>query len=168
MTSARKTVAPRNRAPSSRSRAAAVDTFREWLGREGLKYTQERAEIVEAFFELENHVEAEEFLRQVRDGGSRVSRATIYRTLDLLVQAGLARRVRLGTDHYHYEHILGRGQHEHMICVSCDRVIEWYDPELEWLILANLERHRFTAERYSLQVFGRCSECVEADAAERE
>lgn len=163
MSSARKPVQPQRRAPSPRSRAAAIDSFREWLGREGLKFTQERAEIVDAFFQLESHVEAEEFLTQVRAGGSSVSRATIYRTLDLLVQAGLARRVRLGTDHYHYEHILGRGQHEHMICLRCERVIEWYDPELEWLILANLERHRFTAQRYSLQVFGVCSDCAEAD-----
>lgn len=149
------------RVPPARSRAAAVDTFRAWLREQGLKCTQEREEIVEEFLRTDRHVEAEEFLLRMREAGSRVSRATIYRTLDLLVQAGLARKVRLGTDHYYFEHILGRSQHEHMICLQCDRIIEWYDADLEALIRENLERHRFVARRYSVQVFGVCAECAE-------
>lgn len=149
------------RVPPAASRQAAAEQFRDWLREQGLKLTQEREEIVQAFFRLDKHVEAEEFLLQMRESGSGVSRATIYRTLDLLVQAGLARKVRLGTDHYHFEHVLGRGQHEHMICLECERIIEWYDPELEALIHENVEEHRFVARRYSLQVFGLCADCVD-------
>lgn len=161
MTAAGNSASASPRVPPARSRAAAMDTFRSWLRGEGLKCTQEREEIAEEFLRTERHVEAEEFLLRMREAGSGVSRATIYRTLDLLVQAGIARKVRLGTDHYYFEHILGRGQHEHMICLECDRVIEWYDPELEALIRDNLERHRFTPRRYSVQVFGVCAECAE-------
>lgn len=146
--------------PATRSRAAAAERFRSWLGERRLKLTQEREEIVAAFLGLDRHLEAEELLLEMREAGSRVSRATIYRTLDLLVQAGLARKVRLGTDHYYYEHIFGRSQHEHMICLQCDRVIEWYDAALEKLIRENLDRHGFVARRYNVQVFGVCADCT--------
>lgn len=160
MSAASNTASASPRVPPARSRAAALDSFRTWLREQGLRCTQERQEIAAAFLRTDRHVEAEELLLRMREAGSAVSRATIYRTLDLLVQAGLGRKVRLGTDHYYFEHVLGRGQHEHMICLECDRVIEWYDPELADLIRENLERHRFVARRYSVQVFGVCAECA--------
>jgi len=141
------------------ARSVAADRFREFLRESGLKLTHEREEILQQFFRVGTHVEAEQMLAIMREAGSRVSRATIYRTLDLLVQSGMARRVRLGTDHYHYEHVLGRRQHEHMICLGCEKVIEWYDPELEGLLRRNLEQQGFTAARSSVQIFGYCRDC---------
>lgn len=141
------------------AREAAAERFRGFLRESGLKYTQEREQILHEFFAVDHHFEAEELLSRMRSRGGRVSRATIYRTLDLLVQAGLARKVRLGTDHYYFEHILGRRQHEHMICLGCERVIEWYDEELEEVLRRNLERHEFAAARYNVQVFGYCADC---------
>jgi len=148
--------------PSQGSGATALAEarFARFLRDNGLKLTQERVTILHTFLTVEGHVEAEELLERVRRDGSRVSRATVYRTLDLLVQTELARKVRLGTDHYYFERILGRRQHEHMICLDCGKVIEWFDADLDALVASNVQRHHFQAARYSLQVFGYCSACT--------
>ena len=75
------------------------------------------------------------------------------------MQAGLARRIRLGKDHSYYEHILGREAHEHMICLGCDRIIEWLDPELTQIVFKNCSEQNFSPTRHSLQVFGYCEAC---------
>ncbi len=147
--------------PASRpSLEIALERFREFLRDNGLKFTHEREQILGSLLELDQHVDADELLVRMRRSGSKVSRATIYRTLDLLVQAGLARKVRLGGEHHHFEHIFGRRQHEHMICVQCGRIIEWYDPALARVIDDNLREQGFVASRWSVQVIGRCSDCA--------
>ncbi len=145
---------------SGGTRDLEAERFARFLRENGLKLTQERRAILDAFLLLDEAVEAEVLLDRLRQSGARVSRATIYRTLDLLVQTGLARKVRLGTDHYYFERIMGRRQHEHMICLGCGKVIEWFDKELEGLVSANVEHHRFEAARYSVQVFGYCCACA--------
>lgn len=145
----------------SSSVAGALRSFHEHLAGDGLKFTDERRAIATALFESDAHLEAEELLARLRSAGSRVSRATVYRTLDLLVGAGLARKVRLGTDHNFFEHILGRRQHEHMVCIGCGQVIEWFDPQLARLVERNTHEQGFVATRYTVQVFGRCAECAD-------
>ena len=148
-----------------RSRHLAAERFKDYLHSNHLKFTQEREAILREFYSIHEHIEADELLYRLRASRVGVSRATVYRTLDLLVQAGLARRVRLGKDRYHYEHILGREKHEHMICVNCERVIEWYDPELSRILVKNFNDQGFSPTRLSLQVFGYCLECVSSRAA---
>ncbi len=155
----------RGRAGRSSAVQTAVDAFRDYLGQQGLRFTHEREEVLSEFLQLDTHVEAEELLLRLRAAGSAVSRATIYRTLDLLVQAGLGRKVRLGTDHYYYEHVLGARQHEHMICVGCGKIIEWFDRQLDEVLERNLERQRFVATRYTVQVFGYCYDCAPREAS---
>jgi Fur family ferric uptake transcriptional regulator len=140
--------------------AGALQSFGQYLAERGLKFTGERRAIATALFENDTHLEAEELHLRLRAAGSRVSRATVYRTLDLLVGAGLARKIRLGTDHNFFEHILGRRQHEHMVCIACGQVIEWFDPQLADLVARNTEEQGFDAARYTVQVFGRCADCV--------
>ena len=152
------------RAEFSSATQTAVDTFRDYLGEQGLRFTHAREVVLSEFLRLDTHVEAEELLLRLRATGSTVSRATIYRTLELLVQAGLGRKVRLGTDHYYYEHALGARQHEHMICVDCGKIIEWFDRQLDEVLARNLERQRFVATRYTVQVFGYCGDCAPHDA----
>ena len=149
---------------ASTSVAGALRSFGQHLAADGLKFTGERRAIATALFESDAHLEAEELLLRLRHSGSRVSRATVYRTLDLLVGAGLARKVRLGTDHNFFEHILGRRQHEHMVCVGCGQVIEWFDPQLARLVERNTQEQGFAAARYTVQVFGRCADCAEPES----
>ncbi len=153
-------VSPAN---ASSSVAGALRSFSQHLANDGLRFTGERRTIATALFESDSHLEAEELLLRLRHAGSRVSRATVYRTLDLLVGAGLARKVRLGTDHNFFEHILGRRQHEHMVCIGCGQVIEWFDPQLARLVERNTKEQGFVAARYTVQVFGRCADCADSD-----
>lgn len=141
---------------------SALSSFREYLVGEGLKFTGERRAIAEVLFESDSHLEAEELLLRLKSADANVSRATVYRTLDLLVEAGLARKVRLGTDHNFFEHILGRRQHEHMVCIGCGNVIEWFDPELAQLVERNTKEQGFQPARYTVQVFGRCADCAQS------
>jgi Fur family ferric uptake transcriptional regulator len=156
--------APVTPTSGSSSVAGALRSFRQHLAEAGLKFTGERRAIATSLFESDAHLEAEELLLRLRGSGSRVSRATVYRTLDLLVGAGLARKVRLGTDHNFFEHILGRRQHEHMVCIGCGQVTEWFDPKLARLVERNTKEQGFVAARYTVQVFGRCADCAQADS----
>lgn len=146
----------------SRTVASALRSFREHLAGHGLKFTAERRAIATALFQTDSHLEADELLARLSAGGSTVSRATVYRTLDLLVGAGLARKVRLGTDHNYFEHILGRRQHEHMVCIACGQVIEWFDADVARLVERNASQRGFETARYTVQVFGRCADCAGA------
>ena len=111
-------------AAEKRSRKLAEERFERYLRDHDLKLTRERRAILREFYRIHKHIKADELLFHLRRAGVSVSRATIYQTLELLVQAGLARRIRLGKDHSYFEHILGREAHEHMICLGCDRIIE--------------------------------------------
>ncbi len=154
--------APASSSSAGNSVDGALRSFREYLSQEGLKFTGERRAIAMVLFESTAHLEAEELLHRLKGSGATVSRATVYRTLDLLVAAGLARKVRLGTDHNFFEHILGRRQHEHMVCIGCGSVIEWFDPELASLVERNTREQGFEPARYTVQVFGRCADCVQS------
>lgn len=143
-----------------RSRRMAEDRFAAYLQDHGLKLTAERQAILQEFYRIHEHIDADELLFSLRRNGVGVSRATIYRTLDLMVQAGLARRITFGKDHAYYEHILGREAHEHMVCLGCDRIIEWLDPDLLDVVRRNCQEHEFAPARHSLQVFGYCKDCA--------
>ena len=153
--------AARDNGPRPTGVNSALERFREYLAEQGLRFTTEREAIAKALFENNAHFEAEELLARMRSDGSRVSRATVYRTLDLLVTAGLARKVRLGAEHNYFEHILGRRQHEHMVCIQCGEVIEWFDADLEGVLSRNAERYGFVPARYTVQIFGHCASCAD-------
>ena len=148
-------------------RRLAGSRFATFLRDNGLKLTVERQAILAEFYRVRSHIEVEELLLRLRQAGSRVSRATIYRTLELIVQAGLARRVRLGTEQYYYERVLARRQHEHMICLHCGGVTEWFDPDLAELLQRNVREHRFWLARQSVQLYGYCDACAGTSEAQR-
>jgi len=133
--------------------------FIQYLRDNNLKVTKERLMLLEELFNSSGHLDADSLLFQLRNKGRKVSRATIYRTLDLLVQCGLARKSRLGREHYVYERVTPGKRHDHMVCTGCGTIIEFYDPELEErqreVCLANGFRPTF----YSIQIQGLCSEC---------
>src|SRR3954454_18373385 len=111
--------------------ASAVVRFQDFLASNALKLTSERESLVREIFATHYHFEADELLFKMKQKSVKISRATVYRTLELLVKSGLVRRVHLGEDHYHYEHVAGNSHHDHLICTACGSVIEFNDPELE-------------------------------------
>lgn len=137
----------------------ALDSFTEFLKRQSLKMTRERRLILREILSSDSHLEAEDLLINFRKRGERVSRATIYRTFDLLLKAGLIVKSDFGQSHYHYERRFGRSHHDHLICSNCGTVIEFNDPALEELQKKVCDKHKFSMTNHTLQIFGFCSKC---------
>ena len=133
--------------------------FQDFLQQQGLKLTSERTALVREIFSTHYHFEADELLFKMKEKSVKISRATVYRTLELLVKSGLVRRVHLGEDHYHYEHVSGNSHHDHLICTTCGGVIEFHDEELERLQIAICEKKKFTPTFHNLQILGVCDSC---------
>src|SRR5262245_9990740 len=94
----------------------AENVFREFLKDRGLKYTRERQVLFEGVMRKDEHFEVEQLFLELRQQGHRIARATIYRTLPLLVTCGIIKQVQLGNKQTHYEHTYGQDPHDHMIC----------------------------------------------------
>jgi Fur family ferric uptake transcriptional regulator len=133
--------------------------FVQHLRDNNLKVTRERIMLLEELFNSQGHLDADSLLFQLRNQGKKVSRVTIYRTLDLLVQCGLARKSRLGREHYVYEKVTPGKRHDHMVCTGCGRILEFYDAELEEKQRQVCIAHSFRPTFYSLQIQGLCEEC---------
>ncbi|HSP15443.1 MAG TPA: transcriptional repressor [Thermoanaerobaculia bacterium] len=136
-----------------------ISRFSAFLQQQGLKLTGERAALVREIFSIHYHFEADELLFKMKEKNVKISRATVYRTLELLVKSGMVRRVHLGEDHYHYEHVTGNSHHDHLICTTCGAVIEFNDPDLERRQHEICERKRFTPTFHNLQILGVCDSC---------
>ncbi|HUW35513.1 MAG TPA: Fur family transcriptional regulator [Planctomycetota bacterium] len=135
------------------------DAFREFLAKRGLKLTPERRLILEEVFRQHDHFEAEELLFRMRQRKVRVSKATLYRTLPLLVKAGLLREEVFGERHLHYEHVHGRKHHDHLLCLSCGKIEEFLDETMEQLQDRVCARHGFDPTGHRLEIHGYCKEC---------
>lgn len=136
-----------------------IHRFQDYLQQQGQKLTSERASLVREIFSIHYHFEADELLFKMKEKGVKISRATVYRTLELLVKSNMVRRVHLGEDHYHYEHVTGNSHHDHLICTTCGGVIEFHDEALEKLQLAICEKKKFTPTFHNLQILGVCDSC---------
>ena len=137
-----------------------IDRFAVFLQQQGQKLTSERAALVREIFATHYHFEADELLFKMKGKNVKISRATVYRTLELLVKSGMVRRVHLGEEHYHYEHVTGNSHHDHLICTTCGSVIEFNDPEIEQRQREVCARKRFTPTFHNLQILGVCDSCM--------
>ncbi|MCZ7648725.1 MAG: transcriptional repressor [Planctomycetota bacterium] len=129
------------------------------LARRGLKLTNERREILRTILQTHQHFDAEWLCAKFKAEGVRVSRATVYRTLGLLCEIYLVREVFQAPSGAHYEHVYGHEHHEHMICLTCNEVLEFVSRRLEHLQEEACRAHGFHARRHHLQVFGYCARC---------
>jgi Fur family ferric uptake transcriptional regulator len=133
--------------------------FKNFLSEKQLKLTPQRKAVLEAVFATHRHFDAEELVQILRQMGKRISRATVYRTLDLLVKGGLVHAMELGDSRKVYEHIVGHRHHDHLICTECGRTIEFGDGFIELLQEKVCDRLNFQAQTHSLRIFGRCENC---------
>ena len=142
--------------------------FREYLASRprAQRLTGPRRELVKYVFAQHHHFTTEQLLRDLQNAGLHISRATVYRTLTKLVDAGLLRKLELGSDTY-YDHDYGYPQHEHLLCEHCKRLIEFQHPAIEAAIEGICEEHQFQATGHTLIVRGVCSECNRARATKR-
>jgi Fur family ferric uptake transcriptional regulator len=134
--------------------------FGTYLRSRGLKLTRTRQMIFQEIFARPAlHPNAEEIHQRLWAHQKRVSLATIYRTLNLLVKSGLVSSVDLGEDHSHFEPEGGQAAHGHLICLSCGKVLEFSQAEIQEAIARVGEEKGYRLDKFSLQVFGFCRDC---------
>lgn len=135
--------------------------FREFLKTKSLKMTREREEIFDEVINLKGHFDPEELFIRLKTKGSKVSRASVYRTIPLLIENGLIDEVERIDRHAHYERVSGRPHHDHMICIKCGKIIEFYSPTLEMLQDEICQKEKFRGIKHSLEIMGYCKDCIE-------
>lgn len=135
------------------------EIFRKYLERRGLKLTAERLAVFDELFARHEHLEADELLVRLRARHKKISRATIYRTLDLLVDSGIVGRVRIREEGYRYERMRAGDHHDHLICNECGRVVEFREPRIESLQDEICQRYGFVLLSHSHQLRGVCRQC---------
>ncbi len=105
------------------------------------------------------HFDADQFFATLAGKGLKASRATVYNTLDLLVECGLISRYRFGENHSRYEKAFGRPRHDHLICLECGDIIEFVNEKLEKIQHEVCDEKKFRQLNSSLQIFGTCAKC---------
>ncbi len=136
--------------------------FEEFLRTESLKMTPQRRRIFEKAFEVHDHFSVERMYEWLKgEDGPAVSRATVYRTLEVLERGGFIEAVETGRGEVVYEHVLGHEHHDHMVCVMCKRIEEFQDEEIEALQRKNSERLGFVMTGHMLRLSGICGDCAD-------
>lgn len=139
--------------------SAEMQVFRKYLEARRLKQTSHRILILESFIANEGHRSVEDIHDSVRESGSRIGYTTIYRTMKLLTDAGLAREVDLGDGMTRYEHLYNHKHHDHMICTVCGKSIEFFNADIERAQDAASEKLGFHVHDHRLQIYGLCGTC---------
>jgi len=132
--------------------------FAEFIQRKGLKTTRQRNTIISTFFRLRGHISVEELLNEVKKVNPRIGYATVYRTLHLLVESGLVEERRFGDGLARYEGHSDVEHHDHMICLECGEIFEFYNPRLEALQEKLAEENEFQIYRHRLELYGVCKD----------
>lgn len=139
--------------------ADAKSRFEQFLEERGLRMTPQRSLIVDVFLKTERHVSSEDLYSLVKRKDRSIGQATVYRTLKLLSESGIAREVDFGEGVTRYEHEYGHEHHDHLICESCRKSIEVVDPRIEELQEKLARDHGFVMTSHKLDMFGLCAKC---------
>jgi Fur family ferric uptake transcriptional regulator len=131
------------------------------MRRNGFRWTQQRQLIAKVALKNHGHFAAEELLELCASEMSGVSRATVYRTLTMLEQAGFVEGLDTGDGRRKFEHTLGHEHHDHMVCTECGTIIEFRDARLERRQELAAEEHGFEILSHSLKLFGMCKSCCD-------
>jgi Fur family ferric uptake transcriptional regulator len=124
--------------------------------------TRERLVLFDEIYSQHEHIDADRLLVAMQRSGMKISRATVYRNLDLLVECGLVRKHRLGRNRFLFEHIHAGQEHDHLVCTRCGRVVEFVSPGIAALQGKICRAHGFVPDRHNLQIQGLCVECAAA------
>jgi Fur family ferric uptake transcriptional regulator len=133
--------------------------FRNFLAEKGLKLTKERTAVLKEVFSFHGHFEPEDLYFRIKDSGIKASRASVYRTLNLLVESALVEKVtRTGKGNV-YEHTYGHRHHDHMICECCGEFIEFFSEKLENIQDEICRENGFSGLSHILEIRGHCHKC---------
>ncbi len=143
----------------------ALERFERFLASRALRLTSARAAIVEAVLARAGHFPIEELIADLKKRGIRGSKATVYRALPLLTASGILQPAVITGDIKRYEASFGKEHHDHLVCTSCGKVVEFEFEAFEILQREVAARHGFTLEGHLHQLVGRCTDCQARGAA---
>lgn len=143
----------------------ASEIFRTFLKQGKNRVTPERFEVLDAILDYEGHFGADELFIQLKTLKSKVSRATVYNTLELLAQCDLLSKRNFGDNLTRYESNFKKLTHDHLICVDCGKIVEFSEPRLGKIPIEISERLGFDFDSYSFNIFARCKNKKECRGA---
>lgn len=143
---------------------ASLDKLRSrlqtYMAKKGLRSTSQRRLIIDIFFERAPHMTIEDLLAEVRTRDKGIGYATVYRTLKLLAECGVASERRFGDGLSRYELAdEATTHHDHLICLSCGKIIEFEEPRIEELQEEIASRYGFEIASHKHEMYGTCSDC---------
>lgn len=133
--------------------------FRSFLARKDMRRTAERVAILRDVLRRKTHFEADDVYTSLKRKGKKVSLASVFRTIPLLVEAGFVRKTPCDHMHARYESVYESQHHDHLVCVKCGRVIEFKDDAIEELQERVAKKYRFAMSGHRLILSGLCREC---------
>lgn len=136
--------------------AEVHEIFRTYLKDKAHRLTPERFMVLDEIYRNTGHSDADEIYFRMKNTGSRVSRATVYNTLELLVECGLVQRHQFGQNQSFYERSYAYQQHDHIICSACGTVLEFCDPRIHEIKMLMEKIHDFSITNHSLHFYGTC------------
>ncbi len=135
------------------------EQINDFLKQKGYRRTSQRDAIIEAAFNTNDHYTAEDLLARAKMIEASVSRATVYRTLPLLVESGVLRELDLGKDQKYYDpNFVDHPDHNHLICIDCNKIVEFEDPHMAILEDCISKRLGFTPSSKSIRIEATCEE----------
>ncbi|MDI6401543.1 transcriptional repressor [Balneolaceae bacterium ANBcel3] len=146
-------------APASEDLIVEVkEIFQKYLKEKKHRQTPERLMVLEKVYRADGHFDADEMYFQMNKTGNQVSRATVYNTLDLLLECGLVQKQQFGKNQSKYERAYAYRQHDHIICNECGQVIEFCDPRIQEIKTMLEEIHNLSIEGHSLHFYAKCKD----------
>lgn len=133
--------------------------LRGYIENKGLKFTNQRDCIARVFFRARSHISLDELTGRVKKEIPQTGYATVYRTMRLLVDSGLALTRQFGDNQTRYENLPATGHHDHLICVKCSRIVEFQNQKIEDLQNETAAEYGFTVINHKLELYGYCPEC---------
>ena len=134
------------------------DIFDAFLEEKGLRKTQERLAVLEEIYKDTGHFDADSLYLNMKQKNFRVSRATVYNTLELLLQCNLVTKHQFGSNLSLYEKSYNYRQHDHLICIKCNKILEFCDPRLQVIQNTVSDIYDFDIQTHSLQFYGECKD----------
>ena len=151
--------------PAQISPADRFSIFKEHLRRQGLKSTSQRDDIAHVFFASHRHISVEELYNAVKRVNPRIGYATVYRTMKLLTECGLAVERHFRDAEARYESVAEGRHHDHLICEGCGKIVEFEDQRIDALQAELAQRFGFQSTRRKMELYGRCRACQRTSRA---
>ncbi len=136
--------------------------FTNYLRRNRYRITPERFEVLDAILATDDHFDADDLFLKLKNDGSKVSRATVYNTLDILTECSIVARDHFGEKLARYELIYGNEPHHHIVCQSCGKIEEFIDKRVDRLARDAAKTMEYQLESGVLHIYGICKDCMES------